>query len=249
MYNNFQQLNDEMEEKMSDFNINELRNKAYKDKDGLTNHEAMAWDYLHGNNGFREHSLSGVLKEMGFPEDSYMVVRKGDNSVKVGDHYDANGQLVENPYSTFGGYHKHPNSELDMYDDNNEYMRKFCCSSNGQIPNGITGSNNGVYSAQAYGGDEVIVTKDRRIKEALEEQLSFKKDVMGVPLSNGGIIMDSGYRDKWNRVKLWGNMVDNHRKNGDKLPEPKYLNIQEKYKKIEAARNTQMLNKMNRFSR
>lgn len=61
---------------MRDYDLSKIRDNDYKDKDGYTDHAAMAWDYLKGNNGFKEHTLSDVLKDMGFPENSFMVVKK-----------------------------------------------------------------------------------------------------------------------------------------------------------------------------
>ncbi len=224
------------------------RNNDYKDENGYTDTELMRYDYVQGNNGFRKHKLSDILKEMGFSEDSYMVVRKLDEPVRVGEGYDEKGYLKENPCLTFGGYQCVPDSKLTLYDANDEYMQRVC-SPSGRLPNGMTGENHGVYAAQAYGGDEIIITKDRRIKDALEQQLSFKKDVMGVPLSLDEKIINEPYKEKWERVSLWGKMIDNFREKGVKLPEPKRLDIDGEYDKVKAVQEKMLLSQMNKYSR
>jgi len=59
----------------------------------------------------------------------------------------------------------------------------------GKIAVGMVGSNNGVYAAKVFQGKEMIITKDPEIIYALRDQLGFA-DGMGVPMSNGGIIID-----------------------------------------------------------
>ncbi len=143
-------------------------------------------------------SLSTKLKEMGFDENTFVVVKKYDN-IKVSDHYGSNGQLEENPYMSFGGEHRDPRdsarrTDFERYND--EMMKS---SPDGKIAVGMVGSNNGVYAAKVFQGDEMIITKDPQITWALQRELGFA-DGMGVPLSNGGVIMDYDKRKQFDNM-------------------------------------------------
>lgn len=158
----------------------------------------------------KEKSLSTKLKEMGFDERTFMVVKGNSwDTVKVSDgNRDEKGQLVENPYASFGGTHKHPSnnytdyrvsmSDFELYD--NEMLAKRTGNTTEKyFDNGLVGSNNGVYAAKANGG-EMIITEDPDIYYALRDQLDFR-DGMGVPMSNGGIIMDPKKNQEFESMK------------------------------------------------
>lgn len=172
-----------------------------------------AWDLLHGNNCTAK-SLTELIGEMGFKEDSYMVVRRDGPRLKVGDQRDASGALIENKYLSFGKDHLHPGYEelktqdpsyQNIYDDFgaiDKKMHDYSISSNsGRAVTGMTGSNNGVYCAMANGGNEFIITKDREIIQQLEKQLGFAPDCLGVPLSNGGKPLDYNKQSEWEMVE------------------------------------------------
>lgn len=225
--------------------MTDIRDNDYIKDNGNTDYEFMQYDYLHGINGFKKHKLSDILTEMGFPEHSFMTVREWDNPVKVADSWDEKGYLKENPYLTFGGYHLSPDDKTTTYQGNDNYMKYL--TQGDKFPNGGIGFNNGIYAAQAFGGKEIIITKDPRIAAALVDQLSFKEGCVGVPLSNGGTIMDSERHQEWEKVKLWGENVQKHIREGDKdkLPEPKRLDISGEYEKIKTVQKAVMQSKMN----
>lgn len=63
-------------------------------------------------------------------------------------------------------------------------------SQGGKIPAGGLGSDNGIYTAKAFHGDEMIITKDPEIYYALRDKLHFAEDVIDTPLSGSGKLMD-----------------------------------------------------------
>lgn len=144
--------------------------------------EVEAFDMLQGNNGSPKRSLTSVLDEMGFSRDSYMVINR-QQGLPIGDMFgQENGFYIRNEYTSV--------TSKD-FETTNQQMRDISSKTNGGtlIP-GIVGSNNGVHSAMAYGGDEMIITTDREIINQLQDQLCFR-DGMGVPLSNGGKILNN----------------------------------------------------------
>ncbi|MBR1604598.1 MAG: hypothetical protein IJ660_00645 [Alphaproteobacteria bacterium] len=172
--------------------------------------EKEAWDMLHGNK-CAQKSLSKVLDEMGFDKDSYIVVRRNGPRLKVreNDVWSCPEELEESAYYSFGYNHRHPSSkykndnfvkdDFDAIDlEMAEYARKY---RDGTLVNGMTGANNGVFCAMAHGGDEFILTKDPEITRQLEAQLHFIPNQLGVPLSNGGYIIDDKQRKDWERAE------------------------------------------------
>jgi len=160
-----------------------------------------AFDMLHGNN-CEKKSLSQCLDDMGFKRNSYMVIKRNGPSLKVGDTIDSHGNVQENKYLTFGGK-GNDNSCRSAFNAIDNQMSDFAMRyNNGRCVNGMTGSNNGVYAAMAHGGDEFIITKDPEIVKQLERQLDFEKDQLGVPLSNGGLIVDYERRQEWENVGI-----------------------------------------------
>lgn len=188
-----------------------------------------AWDVLHGNQ-CEKKSLSSLIQEMGFDRDSFMVINRNGPQLKVGDRRDEKGQLVENSYASFGANHLHPNdqhlTQQGIYDDFqviDRQMRDYSIQYNsGNSVNGMTGANNGVYSAMANGGNEFIITKDPEIIRQLERQFGFASDQLGVPLSNGGLPMDNAQRLEWNKLSLTCSKIKKDRMEG-KASEPKTL--------------------------
>ncbi len=149
----------------------------------------------------KKKSLSTKLKEMGFDEQTFVVVTGNSwDRVKVSDgKCDEKGQLVEDPYLSFGGTHKNPDNK--GYRSDFELCDEAMLSREGKyFDNGMVGSNNGLYAAKAFGG-EMIITKDRDIYYALRDQLGFREG-LGVPMSNGGIIMDTEKNREFERMKL-----------------------------------------------
>lgn len=138
-----------------------------------------------------EHKpLSTKLKEMGFSENTFMVIGKYDK-LDVADGYDQTGHLKKSEYLSFDPQkytklndYDIPRTEFDRMD---EAIEK---SQGGRIPAGGLGSNNGIYTAKAFQGGEMIITKDPEIYYALRDKLHFAEDVVETPLSNGGTIMD-----------------------------------------------------------
>ena len=173
-----------------------------------------AWDMLHGNK-CQKKSLSEVLDEMGFDKESYMVVHRNGPSLKIADSYDNNGNLKENPQLNFGGS-TWKNFEFAVAGNGTSQVIKGTMNdfeaidrqmsaysqlnNNGRSVVGMTGSNNGVYAAMANMGDEFILTKDPEIARQLENQLGFARDELGVPLSNGGVLMDPTQKKEWEMV-------------------------------------------------
>ncbi len=144
-----------------------------------------AYDMLTGHNTEKK-SLTSVLKEMGFKEDSYMVINRHDPQIKVttGEMEDHGTYKLPkaDEYASFGG--EKDFKEMDEFDT--YQAQNF---NHGHLPAGYVGSNNGLYAARAFHGDELIITKDPEIAHQLQSQLGFK-DGLGVPMSNGGIIID-----------------------------------------------------------
>ena len=183
--------------------------------------EIEAWDVLHGNQ-CEKKSLSSLIEDMGFKKESFMVVKRHGPQLKVGDTRDANGQLIENKYASFGANHLHPGAEhmkqQGIYDDFqliDRQMQDFSMQRNeGRAVTGMTGSNNGVYAAMANGGDEFIITKDPEIIKQLEKQLCFASDQLGVPLSNGGVPINTAQQLEWSKVSLTCSMVKKNRIQG-----------------------------------
>ena len=137
---------------------------------------------------------------MGFDEQTFMVVTGNSwDRVKVSDgKCDEKGQLVEDPYLSFGGTHKNPDNKGHSSDF--ELCDEAMLSREGKyFDNGMVGSNNGLYAAKAFGG-EMIITKDRDIYYALRDQLGFREG-LGVPMSNGGIIMDPKKNQEFESMK------------------------------------------------
>lgn len=176
--------------------------------------EKEAWDMMHGN-GCRAKSLSDLLGEMGFSEDTYMVVSRTGADLKVADSYEADGTLKANDYRTFGASHYKDHEfgvtgggkqevirgHFNDFEVLDQQMAAYShLTREGSLVNGMTGSNNGVYAAMANMGNEMIITKDKEIITQLERQLDFAPEKLGVPLSNGGIIIDPERRRDWNMV-------------------------------------------------
>lgn len=172
-----------------------------------------AWDMLHGNQ-CQKKSLPEVLDEMGFDRASYMVVRRNGSTLRVANSYDNYGNLKENPNMSFGGSTwknfefavvgngtseviKGTMSDFEAID---RQMNVYSQFNNNGLVTGMTGSNNGVYAAMANMGDEFILTKDPEIARQLENQLGFARDQLGVPLSNGGVLMDPTQKKEWEMV-------------------------------------------------
>ena len=61
-----------------------------------------AFDYIHGNEGFRPHSLKEILTEMGFSDNDYLHV-DASHKVKVAVSRDKSGYLIEDPSRSFWG--------------------------------------------------------------------------------------------------------------------------------------------------
>lgn len=173
-----------------------------------------AWDMLHGNQ-CQKKSLSEVLDEMGFDKESYMVVRRNGNALKIADSYDNNGYPKENKGLSFGGStwknfqfavvgngtSQVIEGTMNDFEAIDRQMSAYSLlNNNGRSVNGMTGSNNGVYAAMANGGDEFILTKDPEIARELEIQLGFAGNQLGVPLSNGGILVDPSQKKEWEMV-------------------------------------------------
>lgn len=166
-----------------------------------------AWDMLHGN-GCQAKSLTQVLDEMGFDKESYMVIKRNGPQLKVAD-----GPNQEpNPNMSFGGMMQKDvnfavvgggkmqeiSGKMNDFEAIDRQMQAYSTlNNNGQSVTGMTGSNNGVYTAMANGGNEFIITKDPEIAIQLEKQLGFAKDELPVPLSNGGMIVDSSQKHSW----------------------------------------------------
>ncbi len=135
-------------------------------------------------------SLSTKLKEMGFDERSFMVLR---HEVKIGERIEENGTVTPNPYLSCGPAHRHPSgngrTDGELNDDNI-----------GAAIGGI-GSNNGLYSAQTKYGHEIIITEDREIYNALQ-RLGFKENSIGVPMSNGGVFADYKQQQEFSGMKF-----------------------------------------------
>lgn len=174
-----------------------------------------AWDMLHGNN-CEKKSLSAVLKEMGFDDRSYMVIRRNDPALKVGQSLGDDGNIKEDPELSFGGNtlkdknfavighgaHRDIKGQMTDFQAIDLQMQAFSdINNNGDCINGMTGSNNGIYAAMANEGDEFILTKDPEIAHQLESQLGFAKNQLGVPLSNGGEPQDLYKNLQWKNVE------------------------------------------------
>lgn len=172
-----------------------------------------AWDMLHGNK-CQKKSLPEVLDEMGFDRESYMVIHRNGPELKVGDSYNSQGYPEKNANLSFGGMSwkdfnfsvvGNGNSQvvqgtMNDFDAIDRQMSAYA-SVNGKTPVGMTGANNGVYAAMANMGNEFILTKDPEIARQLETQLGFAKDELGVPLSNGGILIDPSQKKEWEMVE------------------------------------------------
>ncbi|MBQ8671171.1 MAG: hypothetical protein IJ525_01475 [Alphaproteobacteria bacterium] len=162
-------------------------------------------EMVHNPESYEVKPLSTKLKEMGFAENTFMVVKDYEN-IKVSDgQTDGHYNLVENPYASFGGQHVHPyekekgafaRNDFQVYDDEMAGQ-----DIGGKTAVGMVGSNNGVYAAKVYHGKEMIITKDPEIIYALRDQLHFA-DGMGVPMSNGGIIIDYEKRREYDNMKF-----------------------------------------------
>lgn len=166
-----------------------------------------AWDMLHGN-GCQAKSLTQVLNEMGFDKESYMVIQRNGPQLKVAD-----GPNQEpNPNMSFGGMMQKDvnfavvgggkmqeiSGKMNDFEAIDRQMQAYSNLNNGgECITGMTGSNNGVYTAMAYGGNEFIITRDPEIANQLEKQLGFAKGELPVPLSNGGMIVDYSQREAW----------------------------------------------------
>ena len=137
-----------------------------------------------------EHKpLSTKLKEMGFDENTFMVIGKYDK-LDVGD-YDETGHLKKSEYLSFDPqkYSRLNNDNFykTEFDRMDEAIEK---SQGGKIPAGGLGSDNGIYTAKAFHGGEMIITKDPEIYYALRDKLRFAEDVIDTPLSGSGKLMD-----------------------------------------------------------
>ena len=174
------------------------------------------WDMLHGN-GCTAKSLSEVIEEMGFPKESFMVINRDGADLRVADGYDPKtGAPQENPYMRFGGNNYKEvqfevavngktetiQGKMNDFEAIDRQMRAYSFLKGGKVVTGMTGSNNGVFSAMANNGNEFIITKNPEIARQLEIQLGFAKDQLGVPLSNGGMIMDQRQAVKWKMVEM-----------------------------------------------
>lgn len=197
--------------------------------------EIEVWDMMHGNNTEKK-SLCQCLDEMGFDRESYMVVRRNDPDLKIGDSYDNQGKLQENKYSTFhiqtssdvrfsviaNGSQEIIQGNMSDFDAIDRKMETIShLQNNGNAVTGMVGSNNGVYAAMANHGDEIIITKDPEIAAQPESQLHFK-DGLGVPLSNGGKLLDSNSQREWETVEFRCKQAAVARSRGTKEP-PKQL--------------------------
>ena len=163
---------------------------------------------------FWQEYLDKFIKKLGFDKESYMVVRRNGNALKIADSYDNNGYPKENKGLSFGGStwknfkfavvgngtSQVIEGTMNDFEAIDRQMSAYSqLNNNGRSVNGMTGSNNGVYAAMANGGDEFILTKDPEIARQLENQLGFAKNELGVPLSNGGILVDPSQKKngKW----------------------------------------------------
>lgn len=195
-----------------------------------------AWDMMKGN-GCEKKSLTNILDEMGFDKDSYMVIRRSGPELKVSDERDRNGYLKETEALSFGGNrYKNKNfavvgggkqevieGEMTDFEAIDSQMRAYSrLNGNGMSVNGLTGSNNGIYSAMENMGNEFILTKDPEIIRQLESQMHFASDQLAVPLSNGGTIMSEEYKTKWERAQHYSERAKVGRLNGT-TQHPKHL--------------------------
>ena len=90
----------------------------------------------------------------------------------------------------------------------NETLDRQCANADGKFAVGITGRNNGVYSAYMAFGKEMIVTQNPKIIEALERQMHFESERMGVPFSNGEGPKNFQQKMEWEQVKNYSSKSD-----------------------------------------
>lgn len=181
-----------------------------------------AFDYVHGNEGFRSHSLKEILTEMGFNDNDYLHV-DDSHKVRVAVNRDQSGRLVEDPSRSFGGIdHNTGKSNCGTIEEQIKATQRE--NGNNEIPTGYFGRNNGVYAAMCSGSKDMIVTTDPRVIVALEKQFGFKDVGMDVPLSIGDEqIMDARDAEKWREVKANGERVVNSISKGEKVQTPKNI--------------------------
>ncbi len=145
-------------------------------------------------------NLSDKLKEMGFDEKTFMVVKEWEN-IKVSEgQRDGSGQLIENPYLSFGGQHRHPSDEQHRTDFEIEDASMGRAGPGGKIAVGMVGSNNGMYAAKVFHGNEMIITQDPQIIDTLRKELNFAEG-LGVPMSNGGVMVDYKRQQEFENMK------------------------------------------------
>lgn len=126
-----------------------------------------------------KNGLAKAIKDMGFHKDSFMVINRHEG-LAVGDAFGENPDMYKrNEYLSVG---TKDFAEIDMKMGSSD---------------GMVGSNNGYYSAMARGGNEMIITNNPDIIQQLQTQLGYKEG-LGVPLSNGGKILD-------NSKEIWAN--------------------------------------------
>lgn len=181
-----------------------------------------AFDYIHGNEGFRPHSLKEILTEMGFSDNDYLHV-DASHKVKVAVSRDKSGYLIEDPSRSFGGMDANTGKDncKNMAEDIRTNLRK---NGEQQMASGYFGRNNGVYAAMTSFGEDMIVTTDPRVIVALEQQFEFKDVGMSVPLSIGDEqIMDMRDAEKWRAVKANGERIVNSIAKGEKVKTPKNI--------------------------
>lgn len=158
----------------------------------------------------QESTLSEVLGEMGYnAKTDFMAIRI--------DPYSSKMEL--NNGMSLGGWETEkrpvrPNArtveELSVQTKQtyNEALDNQCVNPDGKIAVGITGRNNGVYSAYMAFGKEMIVTENPKIIEALERQMHFESDRMGVPFSNGERPKNFQQNMEWEQVKNYSSKSD-----------------------------------------
>jgi len=135
---------------------------------------------------FKNKSISSKLKEMGFEENKDFVVIREHEQWQV---YDGAGKPAS-PYLSFGGNHQNPRTGVEESIEQDMSINK-----SGKYI-GI-GSNNECYSAKVMGNEEMIVTKNFDIYNKLRKEYGLTEDTIGVPMSNGGHILDDQKRNRF----------------------------------------------------
>ncbi|MBR1777409.1 MAG: hypothetical protein IJ752_02340 [Alphaproteobacteria bacterium] len=137
----------------------------------------------------QESSFKEILGEMGYSEDSndfmYINMKEGikiarDGRVGSSDIEQLGGGLsFKETRTNAQGMEYHNMSDQEFFD-------MECKNEVGQKVPGLVASNNGVYSAYLAGRQEMIVTKNPKIIQALQKQMHFSDNgPLPTPFSNG----------------------------------------------------------------